>query len=97
MAITLLRTEVEGKMTNLMFTTNVANIGGKDLTVLETVEVDDELRPISNPTTYEIEYEEESFHTNLRKEAAAREHLMTSHSSDPEWNPEGYSKNMNDD
>ena len=31
---------------------------------------------------------EEEFHTELRKEAAARNQLITSHSTNPEWNLE---------
>ena len=38
---------------------------------------------------------EEEYHTELRKLAAEKEQLVTSHSTNPEWNPEGYVKNLN--
>lgn len=37
---------------------------------------------------------EEEYHTQLRIESAKRGQLITSHSTNPEWNPEGYSKNL---
>lgn len=58
--------------------------------------VDDELKDLSEATVYAIEMPEEEFHTNLRKDAAAKGHLITSHSTDPKWNPEGYIKNLED-
>jgi len=36
---------------------------------------------------------EEQFHVELRKAAAEKEQFITSHSTNPEWNPEGYTKN----
>ena len=41
--------------------------------------------------------EEEDYHTELRKAAAIKDQLITSHSTDPEWNPEGYVKNLEED
>jgi hypothetical protein len=38
---------------------------------------------------------EEEYHTALRKEAAEKNQLITSHSTDPEWNPEGYVEIIN--
>jgi len=35
---------------------------------------------------------EQEFHVELRKAAAEKEQLITSHSTNPEWNPEGYRK-----
>lgn len=37
---------------------------------------------------------EEEYHTELRTMAAEKEQLITSHSTNPEWNPEGYIKNL---
>jgi hypothetical protein len=37
---------------------------------------------------------EEEFHKGLRASAAEKEQLITSHSTHPEWNPEGYVKNL---
>jgi len=39
---------------------------------------------------------EEEYHTQLRVAAAIKNQLITSHSTDPEWNPEGYVKNLDD-
>ena len=40
---------------------------------------------------------EEEYHTELRIMAAEKNQLVTSHSTDPEWNPEGYVKNLDED
>jgi hypothetical protein len=40
---------------------------------------------------------EEKYHKELRKAAALKNQLITSHSTDPEWNPKGYVKNLDDD
>lgn len=37
---------------------------------------------------------EEQYHKELRLAAAIKNQLITSHSTDPEWNPEGYIKNL---
>ncbi len=39
---------------------------------------------------------EEEFHTELRKGAAEKNHLVTSHCTNPELNPEGYRRNLSD-
>ena len=36
---------------------------------------------------------EEEYHTELRAMAAEKGQLITSHSTNPEWNPEGYKRN----
>ena len=58
---------------------------------------DKELKDLSQPTVYEIHVSEEAFHKDLRKQAADHGQLITSHSTDPEWNPEGYVKNLEED
>ena len=40
---------------------------------------------------------EEEYHTELRVAAAIKNQLITSHSTNPEWNPEGYVKNLDED
>jgi len=97
MAITLLRTKIEGANSNLMFETTTIAYGDKEITVVTATPVDDNLKAIGEPNKYEIDYLEQEFHTNLRAEAAEREHLITSHSTDPEWSPEGYIKNLEDE
>lgn len=39
---------------------------------------------------------EAEYHTALRKAAAEKGHLVTSHSTNPEWTPEDYVNNLND-
>jgi hypothetical protein len=38
--------------------------------------------------------EDEQYHKELRLASAIKHQLITSHSTDPEWNPEGYVKNL---
>ena len=38
--------------------------------------------------------DEEQYHKELRLAAAIKNQLVTSHSTNPEWNPEGYVKNL---
>jgi len=54
----------------------------------------DQLSDLSQPTVYEIHVTEEEFHKDLRKKAAQHNQLITSHSTNPQWNPEGYVKNL---
>lgn len=42
------------------------------------------------------EMSEEEFHKPLREMAARAKHLITSHCTDPEWNPPGYVRNLED-
>ena len=37
---------------------------------------------------------EEKYHKELRKAAAKKNQLITSHSTNPEWNPKGYVRNL---
>jgi hypothetical protein len=55
---------------------------------------DADLKDLTQPTVYEINVTPEEFHKDLRKKAAEHNQLITSHSTDPEWNPEGYTKNL---
>jgi len=38
--------------------------------------------------------DDEQYHKELRLAAAIKNQLVTSHSTDPEWSPEGYIKNL---
>ena len=40
---------------------------------------------------------EEQYHKALRKEAAKKNQLITSHSTNTEWNPKDYVKNLEED
>jgi hypothetical protein len=54
------------------------------------IETDTDVKYIQIATSRE----EEQYHTELRKESAKRNQLITSHSTDPEWNPENYDKRL---
>ena len=101
MAATLIRKPNEnGNMENLFFKTEeiYLPIGDTEDTELHTYctvsIVDNNLKNIgADVAYYEIGLEDE-FHKSLRNEAANRGHLITSHSTNPEWNPEGYEKHL---
>lgn len=102
MAITLIRKITDEGPSNLMFKTEFIHVQEGITEELEerltgtAVLVDDDLKPLSVPAYYHIATDEEEFHKDLRAKAAERKQLITSHSTDPEWNPEGYSKNLGD-
>jgi hypothetical protein len=53
-------------------------------------ECDEELKPTSKVDIGSDDRDHETYHRELRKAAAEKNELITSHSTDPEWNPEGY-------
>ncbi len=79
---------------NLLFKTGTDIVDEKQMMGLTVTMVDDEMQPISKPLFYEIDMTEEEYHRALRKDASKVEQLITSNSTDPEWNPEGYVKNL---
>ena len=105
MAITLIRKETKDGPSNLMFKTEIVydqETEGDDEVLIpqligKVTLVDDKLQPRTDPTIYAIDETEEDFHTDLRKKAAEAGQFITSHSTDPEWNPEGYTKNLEDE
>lgn len=68
----------------------------EDLIIAKYI-VNENLEPLSNKQYSVVESTEEDFHKNLRRQAAEHKHLITSHSTDAEWNPEGYTKNLSDE
>jgi len=105
MAMTLIRRETSDGPSNLMFKTEIIydqETEGNDEVLIpqligKVTLVDDELQSRTAPTIYVIDETEKDFHTDLRKKAAEVGQLITSHSTDPEWNPEGYTKNLEDE
>lgn len=102
MAITILRKKVKDEMQNLAFQTKYISEELKDGTtkehlICEVNTVDDKLKNLTIPTTYTVDRTEEEFHTELRKVASEKEELIRSLSSNPEWNPKEYIKNLNDE
>ena len=99
MAITLIRKkDSKGDYQNLMMSTEfIEGEDGVEVLINRVSMVDDELKELTPATLYSMELSEEEFHRSIRKEAAKKEQLITSHCTDPEWNPEGYSKNLEDE
>jgi len=100
MAITLIKKKKENsdEMHNIMFKTYYEKFDEKEILILSIMIVDDYLKDLSKPLIYDIsELKEEEFHKKFRNEAAQHGHLITSHSTNPEWNPENYSKNLNEE
>lgn len=107
MAITLIRKQgEEGEYLNMSFSTKFVPIpeanreefqGAEEMLICETCLVDDDLQPITKKSMFQVDEKEDIFHTEIREMAAQKEQLITSHSTDPEWNPEGYSKNLEDE
>lgn len=104
MALTLLRipkTETEPAH-NLLFRSTLSPVKMEetdeivDKLFIKVSIVDENLQTLSEPVISEILIPEEEFHTTLRKESSERGQYITSHSTDPDWNPEGYSKNLKD-
>lgn len=95
MAITVLRI----KNDNLMFKTRVIHEKqdkrkiSKIITLSISV-VDDELKPLSKEETKVLLISEKEFHIDLRKTSSEKEQLITGLSTNPEWNPKGYIKNL---
>ncbi len=59
-------------------------------------ECDKDFMPIGGSDAGSDNRDEETYHKELRKQAAEKGELITSHSSNPEWNPENYKLNLED-
>lgn len=90
MAATLLRINRRDEYLNLFIQTQVTE---DDAICIVTI-VDNNLKVIDGPTNYDLLEEEAVFHTKLRHAAAEKGELITSHSTNPEWNPENYIKTL---
>jgi hypothetical protein len=94
MALTLIRNKIpnSSNYVNMGFETQVV----EDVTFLTIRTFDDEVKPVIMLRRYELLQKEEQFHKELRDKSAEKGHLITSHSTNPEWNPEGYVKTLKD-
>ena len=90
MAATLLRVNQRDEYLNLFIQTIVTD----DDAVVKTSIVNNNLEMIDGPLLQDLTQEEATFHIELRKQAAEHGDLITSHSTNPEWNPEGYTKTL---
>jgi len=93
MALTVLRIPMNNEKNNLAFQTSKS----KDKLICKVIIVDDLLNQIGQAKYLEILVSEEDYHTELRKSAAEKQQLLTSHSTNPEWNPKNYQKKLEDD
>jgi hypothetical protein len=101
MAITVIKKIDNKKSVILMFrtikTTVETETEGIKKVILGTVVVADEtLKALSDAVKIEISRTEEEYHTELRRLAAKANQLITSHSTNPEWNPGEYKKHIKD-
>jgi hypothetical protein len=106
MPITVLQLKENGLLLAFETINNQIDFKNKELLKEEGLEeddlviakylVDEKMRPVSDKKYSVAKSTEEEFHTELRVQAAEKKHLITSHSTDAEWNPEGYIKNLND-
>lgn len=95
MATTMLRKELQDEMINLMFQTFPKEEEPGVICRLTIVDIKgDQIEIVDGPNIYDINETEEQFHRELRKKAAELDQLLTSHSTDPEWNPENYVKHL---
>lgn len=106
MSLTLIRKPApNGEIINMLFKTDHVHVekeeGSEEMVEVLTAStaiVDDKLKPLMQPSLYKVEeMTEKEFHTTLRVQAAEHGHLITSHCTDPEWNPKDYTKNLEDE
>lgn len=93
MAMTALMIETDTDVKYIQIATSLLN----DILLVEVRDCDSEFKPTGKADLSVDEREEEQYHTELRKESAKRNQLITSHSTDPEWNPEDYEKRLETD
>jgi hypothetical protein len=95
MAVTIIQT-LDKRL--LMFKTTLVEEGDKEDVILLLVQsVNEKLEPTSDKNVSHLSEDAEGFHKDLRIKAAEQDKLITSHSTNPEWNPEGYVKNLETD
>lgn len=86
-------------LTSLIIPTNIGNkhvqvetIAGDNGIIVHWFECDDNFDHVGKSDATADKRSEEQFHTELRIEAGKRNQLITSHSTNPEWNPENYTR-----
>lgn len=98
MPITTLQIPKDKKKILLVFQTDEAIHSLEDelenklcVKIFESNEI---LQPQNEPVYEYFNQTEEDFHKTIRRGAADEQHLITTLSTDPEWNPEGYTKEL---
>jgi hypothetical protein len=71
----------------------VETIEGDNGVIVHWYSCDSEFNPDGAKDASADRRTEEQFHRELRVESAKRGQLITSHSTNPEWNPEDYIRN----
>jgi len=100
MAVTIIRKKLpnSNEYNNLMARTEIIKVEEKDILILKMCLVDNNLKIIGESIPYDFKNTtEEEFHKDLRKHAAAKQQLITSHSTNPEWNPENQPKPLSNE
>ncbi len=101
MPITTLQIPKEGKEILLVFQTDEAihsledELGNK--LCVKIYQANKLLQPQGKPDYEYFNQSEEDFHKTIRRAAADEKHLITTLSTDPDWNPEGYIKELKED
>lgn len=93
MAMTSLIIDTEDGKKYLQLATSQLN----DIILIEARDCDSNFKPTGKMDLGVDDREEEEYHVELRKAAAKKEQLITSHSTNPEWNPEDYDKRLETD
>ena len=65
-------------------------------TIVVFYDMDPEFEFVQGSDRGKDKRDEETYHKELRYAAALKKQLVTSHSTNPEWNPEGYKMNLYD-
>ena len=76
----------------LISTDETVGEDGEAMLIVSVAHCDNQWNPKGERLTYYRVENEEVFHTALRKDAAEKKHLITQMSTNPEWNPEDYTK-----
>jgi hypothetical protein len=68
----------------------IETLEGDNGVIVHWISCDENFNPLGPKDASADRRTEEQFHRQLRAESAKRDQLITSHSTNPEWNPEGY-------
>lgn len=97
MALTVVRHSIKNETGEQ----NIGNIAFKtayseelDSVYCKVYQCDNELKPLSKSRIFEVCQSEADYHKELRIQACKYNHLITSLSTNPEWNPENYNRNL---
>ena len=98
MPITTLQIPRDGKEILLAFQTDESSQSEEDSKrnklCVKIFVCDKLLSEVEEPAYEYFNQSEEDFHKTIRRGAVDHNHLITSLSTDPEWTPEGYSRNI---